>query len=73
MKTMENSKKYDVISPDGISIDMGKTYTGLKATLEAFKNWVKRFERQGYYSSVKFGRIYLRDLEDFCEFKPVKN
>lgn len=66
-------KKYDIISPDGLSIDREKTYTGLKAALDAFKEWVKKFESQGYYSSAKFGRIDLRDIDNFCEFKPVKN
>jgi hypothetical protein len=36
--------------------------------MEAFDKWKKNYERQGYYSSSKYGRIDLLDLEDYCQF-----
>jgi len=66
---IKTASKYQVISPDGFRIDFSKsTYPSLKAAKEAFKNWKKGYERQGYYSSSKHGRIDLNDLEDYCEF-----
>lgn len=63
-------KKYDILSPDGIPIEMDGGYTSKKKGLEAFKNWKKRFERQGYYSSNN-GRIDLKDLADSCSWKEL--
>jgi hypothetical protein len=63
---MANSKKkYDVISPDGFSISFSDTYGSIKKAKEAFENWKKRFEAQGYYSS-NGGRIPLDELEEHC-------
>lgn len=60
-------KKYNVLSPDGISIHPTDTYTSKKKAHDAFKKWAKQYEKQGYYSSVKYGHIHLLDLEDFVE------
>lgn len=63
---MANSKKeYDVISPDGFSISFSDTYKSIEKAKEAFENWKKRFEAQGYYSSNS-GRIPLSELEEHC-------
>jgi hypothetical protein len=63
--------KYQVISPDGFTIEADKPYyTSKKRAVEAFKKWVGRYERQGYYSS-NAGRINLKDLEYFCTFKTI--
>ncbi len=63
--------KYQVISPDGITIDRNKPYyTSKKKALEAFDVWRSRYDRQGYYSS-NAGRIDLKDLEYFCTFKTI--
>lgn len=63
---MANSKKkYDVISPDGFSISFTDTYKSVEKAQEAFENWKKRFEAQGYYSSNR-GRIPLDELEEHC-------
>jgi len=59
-------KRYDIISPDGITIHPEKTFTR-NEVLPAFSEWKKRFEIQGFYSSSKFGRIPLEDLDDYCE------
>lgn len=67
-------KRFDILSPDGISIHFEDTYS-YEEVLPAFNEWKKRFEFQGYYSSSRFGRIPLDDLEDFCqvvEVEPIK-
>ena len=62
-------KKYQVLSPDGFTIERGVvTYTSRKKAMEAFNKWKDNYKQQGYYSSAKHGRIDLLDLEDFCEF-----
>ncbi len=57
--------KFDVLSPDGFSIDRVKKYKSKASALTALKAWIKRYELQGYYSSNK-GRISLEDLESNC-------
>jgi Mn-containing catalase len=62
-------KKYQVLSPDGFTIERDVThYESWDKALNAFNEWKKRYEPQGYYSSTKHGRIHLDDLIDFCEF-----
>jgi hypothetical protein len=62
---MENKKKYDVISPDGFSIHFSDTYSTKEEARNAFFDWKKRFDAQGYYSSNN-GRIPLDELENYC-------
>ena len=62
-------KKWDVISPDGFSIHVSDVYDSIEAAIAAFNVWKENYKRQGYYSSVRFGRIPLEDLEDYCQFK----
>lgn len=62
-------KQYDVISPDGFSIRMGvEPFKTIKERDAYFKMWKSRFQTQGYYSSVNFGKINLADLSDYCEW-----
>jgi hypothetical protein len=69
-KTKE--KRVAVISPDGFEIEFEhSSYKNFDAAVKAFKEWAKRYKSQGYYSSAVHGRIDLRDLEDFCEFKEI--
>lgn len=58
--------KYDVISPDGFSIHFSDTYPTKKAAENALKEWCKRYEIQGYYSSMS-GRIELNKLPQYCK------
>jgi hypothetical protein len=68
---MATTKKYQVLSPDGFTIDREKPYyVSKKKALEAFENWKKRYEGQGYYSSNR-GRIPLDDLQDYCTLKEI--
>ncbi|MDO9000995.1 MAG: hypothetical protein Q7W45_14605 [Bacteroidota bacterium] len=71
-KKVSKNKKYDVISPDGFSIRIGvPLFNSIKERDQYFKMWKKRYEKQGYYSSVKYGRIHLADLADYCEWIEV--
>lgn len=70
--TQTKTKKYQVISPDGFTIDgQVRYYTSRKKAIEAFELWRKRYENQGYYSSTNYGRIHLDDLQDYCQLKEV--
>lgn len=63
--------KFDVFSPDGFAIDREETYPSFEVAEQKLKEWVKRYEFQGYYSSVKYGRIPLNELEDYCSIIEV--
>jgi hypothetical protein len=62
-----NTMKYDVISPDGFSIHPTDTYKTKAEATYAFKQWLKRYEKQGYYSSSQFGRIPLNEVIRYCK------
>lgn len=57
---------YNIISPDGFTISFDN-FSSPKETFDYYKQWVSRFEIQGYYSSNK-GNIELDDLHNFCQF-----
>ena len=61
------STKYDVLSPDGFSIHPVDTYSSVKSAEKAFDNWAKGYERQGYYSSMNYGRIPLPELKHYIK------
>jgi hypothetical protein len=61
--------RYQILSPDGFFLERNVVgYTSRKRAMESFNKWKKGYETQGYYSSVKYGRIPLEDLEDYCDF-----
>jgi len=61
-------KKYDILSPDGFTIRIGvEPFSSKKIAQDYFKKWKDRYQVQGYYSSVPYGRIPFNDLEDYCE------
>jgi hypothetical protein len=64
---MSKKQKFDVISPDGFSIHFSDTYKSKEDAITAFCEWKKRYEPQGYYSSSKYGRIPLDELENYCQ------
>jgi hypothetical protein len=64
-------KKYAIYSPDGFTIDPTPFYTSQKKAIQAFNNFLKRYERQGYYSSVKYGRIEVADIDRYCNFVTI--
>jgi hypothetical protein len=65
------AKKFDVLSPDGFSIDFEDTYHTIEQAEQAFKEWAKRYEKQGYYSSAN-GRIPLDELMGYCRIIEIE-
>jgi hypothetical protein len=65
--------QYDVFSPDGFAISREDYYPSIEVAKEKLKEWVKCYKMQGYYSSVKYGRIPLNELEDYCTIIEVTN
>ena len=57
---------YDVLSPDGISITPDTLYPDRAAAESAIQEWVKRYEWQGFYSTVRRERIPLNELPGRC-------
>ena len=58
--------RIEVLSPDGFTLEFDKPhYPSKKKAIEAFNNWKKRYENQGYYSSNYYGRIPLDELENY--------
>lgn len=69
---MEGTKTvFDVISPDGFSINMEGVYSTPEAAQAAIPKFVERYRSQGYYSSMK-GRISLEDLPAHCTVVPLE-
>ena len=58
--------KIEILSPDGFSIDM-QTYTSMKNANIALNNFVKRYEQQGYYSTIRNGQRYLMPLNEIID------
>jgi len=75
-KVVEKIIGYDILSPDGFSIippgeDFFKTVTQAENHL---KEWIKNYEKQGYYSTIKNQRriqIPLDELANHCKFVPI--
>jgi hypothetical protein len=62
---------YEVLSPDGFTIEFDKPYyTSKEKAMTAFNEWKERYRRQGYYSSNN-GRISLDELEKYCTFNKI--
>ena len=67
-----SNKKYQILSPDGFTIEREPHfYTSKKKALDAFNKWKNNYQQQGYYSSLKYGRIHLLDLQDYCQFTNI--
>jgi len=65
------TEKFQIISPDGFTIERDQISYNKKDVEPAFNKWKSRFEFQGYYSSVKYGRIDLSELIDYCIIEKV--
>ena len=61
--------KFIVLSPDGFPIRREKTYRKKETALKDLNEWVRNYARQGYYSSVNFGRIPYEDITNYCQIK----
>ena len=64
-KTIE----YFVKSPDGFSIERETTHATPDSAWQAFEAWKKRYEGQGYYSTIRGNRrvqLSLNELKSHC-------
>lgn len=66
----KKKKKFNVLSPDGITIHPTKTYSSKEAAREAFEKWRDGYKFQGYYS-YRMERIPLKDLHEYCSLIEV--
>ena len=55
--------RIEILSPDGFSIDM-QEHKNMNEVNIALNNFVKRYEQQGYYSTIKNGQRYLMPLNE---------
>ena len=55
--------RIEILSPDGFSIDM-QVHTSMKKSNIALNNFFKRYEQQGYYSTIRNGQRYLMPLNE---------
>ena len=67
-----NDMTYNVISPDGFPIERETTYTTIYKAYRALVRFKQRYARQGYYSSVNYGKIHPLDIKDYCEIVATK-
>jgi hypothetical protein len=63
--------QFDVLSPDGFSIDRVETYPSKKVAEQKLQEWVKRYEKQGYYSTSNRERIALDELASYCNIVEI--
>lgn len=66
--------EFFIISPDGFPTTMepfqanDKLHLQERVTIEV-KNFISRFEKQGYYSTMKRNAISLKELPNHCQIK----
>lgn len=52
-----------LLTPDGFAMTADyKTYINKEEAFEDFNKWSSQYLSQGYYSSVKYGKIPLNEL-----------
>lgn len=68
---MTGTTQYDVLSPDGIPIGH-ETYPTIAAAESALRQWAKRYEWQGFYSTAQWERIPLAELPYRCDIVTVE-
>ena len=64
---MAFTKGYDINTPDGFGMYMDKVYSTPEKAEDAFQVWIKRYEKQGYYSTAKREQIPLSELRSNCK------
>jgi hypothetical protein len=60
--------KYQILSPDGITIETTASYKSKKQALKALESFKNKYRKQGFYSSAKYGNIHPSDIQDYCTF-----
>jgi hypothetical protein len=68
---MDNIQRHRILSPDGFDISMEKTLYREDEIEGALKDFVKRYETQGYYSNNRREQIALEDIADYCKVVAV--
>lgn len=64
------TQTFNVLSPDGFPIDFSKTYSSILEANEALNDFVKKYESQGYYSTVMNGervQIPVEEIKNYCK------
>ena len=69
LKRLKMKTEYDILSPDGFSIS-SQFFNSIPEAEKAFKDWAKRYEKQGYYSSNN-RKIPLTELRNHCRLITV--
>lgn len=69
MTEQENETKYVIVSPDNIPI-LETDAASEEAAWKLFRGWVRRYSKQGYYSTASGERIPCVDLRDRCRCEP---
>jgi hypothetical protein len=72
LNQIEMVTKYDVLSPDGYSISFSELWDTPEEAQKALNEWVKGYERQGYYSTTNRERIPLDELTTWCRIVPIE-
>ena len=60
--------KYQIFSPDGITIQKTESYKTKKEALQDLERFKDQYRKQGFYSSAKYGKIHPSDIQDYCTF-----
>ena len=68
---VKSAPKYQILSPDGFTIEPVEAYPNKEEAIDAFVRWKEGYRKQGYYSSNEYGRIHPSDLQDYCQFKEI--
>lgn len=66
------ANKWQVLSPDGFTIERYDHYKTRKDALQALERFCKRYITQGYYSSSNRGHISLEELPNACKLTKIK-
>jgi len=69
LPVIKNSK-WEILTPDGLSD--GHTYKSLAGVNKAKKKFIKRFKKQGFYSSSLGERIPIEELESRVAIVEIK-
>ena len=58
--------KFEVLSPDGFTIERESEYNSLKEAKTALNEFIKRYEKQGYYSKSNREQLPVNEIAKNC-------
>ena len=64
-------KLFDVLSPDGFSINRSSFFANEELAKRGIDNFIKRYENQGYYSTSNREQISLDEAKEYCRIIEV--